>query len=64
MAIELFEKNLENMLFWTVDIQDCLTSDEKEDTAGALVQLTGMVQRIDAWGKYALINGGSYTGRS
>ena len=57
MAIELFDKNLENMLFWTEDIQDCLSSDEKEDIAGALVQLTGTVQRIDAWGKYALIKG-------
>ena len=48
MAAELFEKKLENILFLTEDIKDCLHSDEKEDITGALDRLTRLLQRIDA----------------
>ena len=48
MAAELLDKKLENILFLTEDIKDCLHSDEKEDITGALDQLTGLIQRIDA----------------
>ena len=48
MVVELFEKKLENILFLTEDMKDCLYSDEKEDLTGALDQLTGLLQRIDA----------------
>ena len=36
MATELFEKKLENTLFLTKDIKDCLHSDKKEDITEAL----------------------------
>ena len=48
MAAELLEKKQENILFLTKDIKNCLHSDEKEDITGALDQLTGLLQRIDA----------------
>ena len=48
MAAELFKKRLEKILFLTENIKDCLHSDEKEDITGALDQLTGLIQRIDA----------------
>ena len=48
MAAELLEKKQENILFLTEDIKNCLHSDEKEDITGALDQLTGLLQRIDA----------------
>ena len=36
MATELFEKKLENALFLTEDIMDCLHSNEKEHITGTL----------------------------
>ena len=48
MATELFEKKVENTLFLTEDIKDCLHSDEKGDKTGALDRLTRLLQRIDA----------------
>ena len=48
MAAELLEKKQANILFLTEDIKNCLHSDEKEDITGALDQLTGLLQRIDA----------------
>ena len=48
MAAELFAKKLENILFLTEDIKDCLHSDEKEDITGALDRFTRLLQRIDA----------------
>ena len=48
MATELFEKKLENALFLTEDIMDCLHSDEKEHITGTLDRLTGLLQRNDA----------------
>ena len=43
----LFQKKLENTLFLTEDMKDCLHSDEKEDITGALDRLTGLLLRID-----------------
>ena len=48
MAAELFKKGLENILFLKKDPKNCLHSDEKEGITGALDQLTGLLQRIDA----------------
>ena len=48
MAAELFQKKLENTLFLTEGIKDCLHSNEKEDITGALDRLTGLLQKIDA----------------
>ena len=36
LTTELFDKKLENTLFLTENIKDCLHSDEKEDITGAL----------------------------
>ena len=47
MATELIEKKLENALFLTEDIKNCLHSEEKEDITGALDGLTGLIQRIN-----------------
>ena len=47
MTTELIEKKLENALFLTEDIKNCLHSDKKEDITGASDGLTGLVQRIN-----------------
>ena len=48
MATELFEKKLENTLFLTEDIKDCLHLDKKEDMTWRLDQLPRLLQRTDA----------------
>ena len=45
MATGLFVKKLENTLFLTEDIKDCLHWDKKEDITAALDRLTQLLQR-------------------